>query len=232
MEHSQPVQHPKIKLNSVIDREMIVSNQEFSNHSESIAKHILEKVISLTITEAQRREIFQKTPNHCYAFLMSIINNYIKMEFVAHERDDMHFTTSNARSSMFGSNELKDLSKDDRTYSNKDLKDNTPIIFPPSNILNLNLIERNASNDMINHNAYNYISVDSKDAMGKSNDESQSVKSNTKSNNNLNFNNEIEKNNINHSNMKGQFIFYDNKFFGINDWNFIDEPVSILYFYL
>ncbi len=61
----------------------------FTNHSEIIAKYIIEKLISYTITNYDRNVIDQKIPNHCFEFFHRIFNDALQAEYIAYDRDDI-----------------------------------------------------------------------------------------------------------------------------------------------
>src|SRR4051812_22313225 len=73
----------------VPDRPYIAENRNFTNHSEAIAQFIIEKLISYSISEAYRREVEGKIPTHCWSFMHQILDNFVKLEFIAHDRDDI-----------------------------------------------------------------------------------------------------------------------------------------------
>ena len=63
---------------------------DFTNQSEVIAKYIIEKLISYTITSHDRNEIDKKIPNHCFEFFHRIFNDALQAEYIAYDRDDIN----------------------------------------------------------------------------------------------------------------------------------------------
>lgn len=74
---------------TLIDKNNAQYYREFSNISESIVSFIIEKLISYTFTELDRKDLDCKLPDHCFEFLQGFVNNCVKAEFIAHDRDDL-----------------------------------------------------------------------------------------------------------------------------------------------
>jgi len=64
-------------------------NQENSNtYSELIVNEIIEKIISLTISESYNNEIYKFIPNHCFNDIKSMMNSMIHTSYIMCDRDD------------------------------------------------------------------------------------------------------------------------------------------------
>lgn len=61
----------------------------FTPQSEIVAKYVIEKLISLTVTNYDRNVIDQKIPNHCFEFFHRIFNDALQAEYIAYDRDDI-----------------------------------------------------------------------------------------------------------------------------------------------
>jgi hypothetical protein len=237
MDH--PIQTNKKGFNPNTDKHLIATNREYFNHSEAIAKFMIEKLISLTITEVNKRQIEQKIPDHSFEFMMNIINNYIKLEFMAYEKEDTNLPKNDVKLSIHNSRlEEKDTSnlsnnanniygtKRERKSSQKDATIRE-LILPSSNLLTYHpspAIGPNQSptilNNLNSNNNYNpYNSLDS-------------IKDFNNLQNTLNQPGgtyEIVNNSTINNQGAGFFnaIFFDNRVIHHNDWSVIDQPVII-----
>ena len=80
-------------LNSITNPETNLNkNKEFSIFSESIVSCIIDRLISLTISENLKNNIEKNIPSKCFNFMTDIINNYLKIEFLSYDRDDLFLT--------------------------------------------------------------------------------------------------------------------------------------------
>ena len=86
---------PPIKKKMSVDKDVIDSNRNFTNHSETIVQFIIEKLIFFTITEAYRREVESKILTHCWEFLKNMVDNFVKLKFISFDRDDIIATRDN-----------------------------------------------------------------------------------------------------------------------------------------
>ena len=70
------------------DEEIFIPRLELGIYSETISKLIIEKIISLTMTEIYRKRIEKELSNHCYSSIKSILNNISKTYFITYDEDD------------------------------------------------------------------------------------------------------------------------------------------------
>ena len=71
--------------------------QDFSydyNISDIIAKNIFEKILSLTITQSEQKEIVKKIPNYCFKEIKQSLDLAIYMDFLNYDKDDIKQTTN------------------------------------------------------------------------------------------------------------------------------------------
>jgi len=193
------------------------SNREFSVNSEEIASFILEKLISLAITEEQRRRTHDQILNKCFSYLTNMFKNYLKLEFLPHDIDD-YLTEKNSESLY--SNEIQQHNKLKNNWMPKSNLNNK------ANGHNLNRInEQNKDEDELND------SDSSQSTIKKQNSKQfQSVPSIDSVKLENSFNTQIENNNENllllSENPRN--IFFDNYIFGVNDWTITEEPVIFI----
>jgi len=63
-------------------------NREFHNHSETVAKEIIEKLISYTISISYQNDIEKKVPEKCWNYMQKILDDFIHLEYICRDRDD------------------------------------------------------------------------------------------------------------------------------------------------
>jgi len=69
--------------------ENLIKHLNFNNESEIIARYILEKLISYTITNHTQNEINNKLPDFYFDFYRRMFIDVLQIEFMAYDRDDM-----------------------------------------------------------------------------------------------------------------------------------------------
>ena len=197
------------------------SNRNFSVNSEEMASFVIEKIISLAITEEQRRRTDDQIPNKCFSYLTNMIKNYLKLEFLTYERDD-YIKEKTAESSY---------SHDIQQQNNK-----TNNWMPISNLKNkakgdniiYNKKAKEKNKNIIEEGAYDSDNSDSSHSTIKRENSKQfqsmpSIDS-VKLENSF-HNKQIENQNHNLFGENYRNIFFDNYFFGVNDWTINEEPV-------
>jgi hypothetical protein len=70
--------------------DIVQNRRDFSTNSEAIVKDIIEKILSYTITEAFQYEIERKIPGKCWNYMHKLLDDFIHLEFIPHDRDDMN----------------------------------------------------------------------------------------------------------------------------------------------
>jgi hypothetical protein len=190
----------------------IQRNKDIGVNSETIASFMIEKIISLAITGAFTNEIDSKISLKCYSYITNIINNYIKVEYLAFDRDDKNMVAPINKNKILKT--TFESKKNFNTYNTNININNNEDFHNFSNLQN-NFFNKSISN---NENM-NKIDLDS----------SLSVEENKKIVNEVTIENEFLKTNENNSNMNLEdnlVYYYDNYILGVNDWTICDEPVN------
>lgn len=192
-------------------------NREFSVNSEEMASFIIEKLISLAITEEQRRRTNEIIPNKCFSYLTNMIKNYLKLEFLPYDKDD--YILEKSAESLYS----HEINQQNQTKNNW---------MPISYLKNKNSTE-NLSRIK---DQYNY----KNDNEGNDSDSSHSTikKENSKNFQSMpsidsvklghSFHKQLENQNENLLNENPKNFFFDNYIFGVNDWTINEEPVIFI----
>jgi len=201
-----------------ITEQDIEENQNFSVNSEQIASFIIEKIISLAITEEQRKKTNNQIPNKCFSYLTEMIKSYLKLEFIAFDVDDYL------------------IEKGESVFTNENIPNayNTKSNWlPVSNIKNNN---KNYNNNKINKRS-SQGRIKNEDINESSDSHSTICKDNSKQFQSIpsidsvklenSFNKHIENDNEIINFDKPRNVFFDNYIFGMNDWTINQEPVYL-----
>ena len=62
----------------------------FSNHSEEIARYMIEKVISYAISRIFIKKVEEELPHECFDFTKKVLSTYIKTQFITYDKDEYH----------------------------------------------------------------------------------------------------------------------------------------------
>ena len=218
------------KLKTVSDEEKIKS-MKCSSVSEAVAKFIIEKLISLTISTSYNNEIDNKLSDFCFKKLKQTLDTYTELNFLAYDRDDVpniiekeiiHSKTQNNSKIKITSN-LNENFIDDNNNNNNDNKNNCSEILSNRKLLN----ESESKNNEIekekekkeDESFLNYFQKqESIKNFGSNLENIEKIE-----NINDNF---IESNNILNPKKKIKF-FYDAAFIGENDWNIVPQPIPV-----
>lgn len=206
-----------------------LKNREFNINSETIASFVIEKLISLAITDAKRNEIEAEIPKKCFSYVTNIINNFIKLEYLPYDRDDRNILLPYSNNKN-----INKKKKSDKILGNVICNNNLNNDENVDNISNSqnNFLNKSLSNNEIIEQLHGDSSMD--DPVNN-----DSIIDNNENENNIGSKiikqdvyeeNDIFKTNDNGStfNLEENFgHFFDNKFFGVNDWNICEEPVII-----
>lgn len=147
-------------------------NRGFSNLSEQIANFMIEKIISLTLTEVARNETNRQIPKKCFLYMSNMIKSFLKLEFLPHDRDDLYVNTEKERdiplllmrSESKSTNEIKIkeikeinikklkkiVSENNNNNLNNEGKSQKSHNTPNSNSININTPNNNNNNMNIN----------------------------------------------------------------------------------
>ena len=61
------------------------SNPYYNNNAESIAKIIIEKMISLTVTKVHSKETYKRIGEHCFNYVKNTVNEILKVNYIPYE---------------------------------------------------------------------------------------------------------------------------------------------------
>ena len=89
--HKKITEQPKPK---------IIYEKKFSIESEIIVKYIIDKIISLTITESLKNDVNKLLPEYCYNQLYETLNIIAQLDFITYEKDDYPFQRKNPLKKM------------------------------------------------------------------------------------------------------------------------------------
>ena len=87
------------------------------NISESIVKNIIEKIISLTITEVNKNKIESKIPEFCFKDIKQTLELAIFVDFVNYDKDDIKHKHTLLDFNSKSEKRLKILKNDDLNLS-------------------------------------------------------------------------------------------------------------------
>jgi len=107
------------------------------NISEPIVKNILEKIISLTITEVNKNKIERKIPDFCFKDIKQTLELAIFVDFVNYDKDDIKHKHTLLDFKSKSEKKLKILKKDDIDLSNHSNRSYQKIINRKSKSENL-----------------------------------------------------------------------------------------------
>lgn len=85
---------PTHNIYSLTDEDFAM-NHNFQSESEVVAKYIIEKLISLTMTYNTRNIIDDQIPDHCFNFFHRMFTDLLQEEYIAYDRDDMFAEVNN-----------------------------------------------------------------------------------------------------------------------------------------
>lgn len=68
----------------------------FQVNSEPVARFMVEKLISLAITNSHHAKIIREIPNYCFDKLKETIQNYTEIQYIAYDRDDLECSNENS----------------------------------------------------------------------------------------------------------------------------------------
>ena len=105
--------------NNINNEQHILYKNNFSVESEIISKYIIEKIISLSITESLKNKVNKLIPNYCYDQLYETLAIITQLDFISYDKDDFPLKRKNQIKKM-------------KSFIN--LKNNFNIIPPIENI--------------------------------------------------------------------------------------------------
>lgn len=194
-----------------------LNDREFSNMSETIAKDIIEKLISYTVTISYQNDIERKVPEKCWNYMQKILDDFIHLEYISHERDDINL---NLNSNMNIVSNTSQLNQNFNSFFNSNLNLDKKLNMTEENITNQNMFRH--FNRMEKENMKIFKS--DKDNFAVLN-EFDTFENDNGENNMMDFGGGFKGRNESDSN---RVLFFDNKFEGFNFWSSVKEPVTIL----
>ena len=66
-----------------------INGDIFTSTSESIAKFMIEKLISLAVTQSHHQMIINQIPDYCFDKLKQTLQIYTEIQFLSYDRDDL-----------------------------------------------------------------------------------------------------------------------------------------------
>lgn len=73
-----------------VTRAAIEENRGLSVYSEAIAQYIVDKLISFSITLSDQNQLEKELNPFSFQFIRDILNHSINVNFMMHDRDDLH----------------------------------------------------------------------------------------------------------------------------------------------
>ena len=68
----------------------------FQVNLEPVERFMVEKIISLAITNSHHAKIIREIPNYCFDKLKETIQNYTEIQYIAYDRDDLECSNENS----------------------------------------------------------------------------------------------------------------------------------------
>ena len=182
----------------------------FSNISESHIHFIIEKIISLAVTQSNHKKIINQLPHYCFNKLKESIGSFTEIQFIGYDRDDVVYKP---------------------THNNEEQEHNKSI---NNSRIEIVCKEKKENEDTITNNKMNHPSSLSSQHEPERKQMSDSFQ---EFNNDLGM--IIPKNTITHiddhlfnnpfsiNNHNNNVLFYNVSFDGCNDWNIVPQPLSV-----
>ena len=222
------IQFNQRKLKTVSNEEKIKS-MKCSTVSEAVAKFIIEKLISLTISTSYNNEINNKISDFCFKKLKQTLDTYAELNFLAYDRDDVPnliekeiiYSKSQNNSHLKINNILNENFINDNNNNNN--KNNVTEILSDRKILNESELknkeiekekEKKEDESFLNY-------FQKQESIKNFGSNLENIEKIEKIDSNLNH---IESNNIITKKTK---IFYDAAYIGENDWNIVPQPIPV-----
>jgi hypothetical protein len=125
-----------------------LENMGFFPISEYISLYIIDKLISLSLTEVLRKETNRNIPKKCFTFITNFIKNFLKIEYLPHDRDDLYIKIQEdllMKNFICQEDEIRDI-KTENTNENKE-KDLNSSGSPSDSIIDKESSKSITSND-------------------------------------------------------------------------------------
>jgi hypothetical protein len=140
---------PEIRQNYFPTEAEKLENMGFYPISEYISLYIIDKLISLSLTEVARREANKNIPKKCFIYITNFIKNFLKIEFLPHDRDDLYIKNHEnlllMKNFIGQEDEIRDI-KTENTNENEE-KDLDSSGSPSDSIIDKESSKTIASND-------------------------------------------------------------------------------------
>jgi hypothetical protein len=169
----------------------------FSNVSESHIHFIIEKIISLAITQSNYNKIINELPHYCFNKLKESIGSFTEIQFIGYDRDDV--TYKDKKDEEHNNSRIEIVCKETNAIAHDKRNQQLSLSSQHEQERNDSLQEfNNDLNMIIPKNTITHID----DRL---------------------FNNPLSINNNNNNNV----LFYNVSFDGSNDWNIVPQPLSV-----
>jgi hypothetical protein len=196
--------------------------------SEAIAKWIIEKLISLTISTSYNMEINKKISDFCFKNLKKTIDTYTELNFLAYDRDDVpniiekeikysksfnndiNNNKNNNNNNFININDFNNESEINNKINKTQIISDRKILNEDDNKKENEEKEKKEENENEKKEDESYLNYFQKQ---------ESIK-NIENIQNENINNKINKKNKKNKNL----IFFDASYIGENDWNIVPQP--------
>jgi|LauGreDrversion4_2_1035121.scaffolds.fasta_scaffold22739_1 hypothetical protein len=88
--------------------------------SEIVAKFIIEKLISYTVTESNRIRNFKDIPSFCNDYLKTLLTETLNMEFISYDHDITEKTSNHQQNELIGDIPSRQIFYENRIYGIND----------------------------------------------------------------------------------------------------------------
>lgn len=88
--------------------------------SEIVAKFIIEKLISYTVTESNRIRNFKDIPTFCNDYLKTLLTETLNMEFISYDHDITEKTSNQQQNELIGDIPSRQIFYENRIYGIND----------------------------------------------------------------------------------------------------------------
>ena len=66
-----------------------IKGYAFLDEAECVVNHIIEKIISLVLTETTKNKVNKLIPNYCFVEIQQILEIITYLDFLNHDKDDL-----------------------------------------------------------------------------------------------------------------------------------------------
>ncbi len=208
-------------------------DKKYENYAECVVHSIVEKLISLSITDSYNNYINAKIPEECWDFSKKIINNYLSLEYLTVDRDDIYNPSDISKNDKVS--EYNDIDKQSQS-TNTDRKKIIEFMSPlkkPEDFISPVKKPLDYTNKISNLNFEPNIDPNIDQNFDSLNNESNNNASNQQEqltiidNNSHSVNPDMMGDDYLQSDFQmGRQLFFNNYYRARNNWMVVDEPVN------